>query len=412
MKFKGIFTGLLTFVLFACASPSKNSQAGPEWISNMHRLSAAHLHLIPFVADGRKFSDPTRREEVRRHLRLMAESSTGIVEDSKAPTADPLIQFTSVEFNKDVKRAYSAFESGDHQAARFALGRTSSYCISCHTRADRGIKDFELGWTSELSQLGPLQQVEYYLANRRYKTAFTKAESLAGSESLARNEPRLWIATVQRALAMVVRVNKSATQAERLVKLVAANKGAPYYIRRDAGTWLRDIQDWRATETKGPITFRTAVRLVQKAQKAGPRNSAALILHLRASGMLHELMEDSKSSRYGESLLYAGIVADSLRDLSLGSLDQYYYGSCINHQPHTELAEMCFSRLESSVRAANPFIEMDTVSEFEVNAQLAEFRKLAEVKNFIDYPIWKSRPWEEYDQWDQENESTRPKRER
>ncbi len=388
-----VIAGIL---LAGCASAPKSSKPEAKWINNMHRLSAAHLRLMPLVADAKKFADPNRRQ-IRSEMKEMVATAGDILNDNKAPDADPIIKFTAARLANETRQAYAAFEMGDIQWSRFAASRTGSYCISCHTRADRGVKDFPAVWEEDLKPLNAVQRVEFLLANRRYKSALAEARELASDKSWPTRDPRAWILAIERALAMVVRVNDDPAQAEQLVSLVYANKSAPFYVRSDAGAWLRDIREWKK-ESRSPRTrdnFKAAVRLVDRAQAAGPRSSASLIQYLRASRLVHVLLEDTQSSKYGETLLYAGIVSDSLRELNMGFLDQYYYESCINFLPHSELAESCYARLEASVRASNPFMELDVDGSWELNMRLSDFRRLAEVKSVLDDPRWERRFWED-----------------
>jgi hypothetical protein len=384
-------------IVMGCASTPKSATPQAKWFNNMHRLSAAHLRLMPLVGNGKAFADPSRRTQIRDELREMVETTNDIVADNKAPNADPIIQFTASRLNAEVKQAYASFEMGDLQWARFSASRTSSYCISCHTRADRGVKDFNMSWTADLSALTSQQRVEFLLANRRYHSALEEAKGLASDADLARRDPRGWILGIERTLAMVVRVNNDPGQAEVLVKAVLSNKSAPFYLRGDASAWLRDIRDWKSdpNPTRGRDAFRVAARMVDRAQKLGSRNPSQLIQFLRASRIIHELLENTKSPKYAQTLLYAGMVSDSLRDLNLGFLDQYYYESCITQEPHSELAEDCYSRLELSVREANPLLEIDPMGYWDLNSRLEDFRKLAEVKDVMNDPRWQRRFWEE-----------------
>lgn len=388
---------VLFLALPSCMSQPKSSRAEPAWINNMHRLSAAHLRLLPLAAEGKKFADPSQKEAITEELKAFANTATTIARDNKAPNADPVITFNSNNLANDARQAYAAYQVGDIQWSRFAFNRTSSYCIGCHTRADRGVKDFETSWTTELSALNSAQKIEFLLANRRYKSAYLQSVQLAKDVDFAQRDPRAWTLALEKTLGMVVRVNKDPAQAEELVRPAMANRGAPYYARRDASTWLKNIKEWKAEHEgrKNKDKFTTAVQLVEHAQKAGQRSSSSLIQNLRASGLLHELLENSKSPRYGESLLYAGMVANSLRELNLGFLDQYYYESCIQYSPHSDLAERCFNRLEMSVHEANPFLDLEPEGEWAARARLGELKRLAEVKDVFDDPKWLPRPWEE-----------------
>lgn len=394
-----------------CASRGKSSSVDAAWISNMHKMSNAHLRLMPLAVDGSKFSDPASRETIKKSLTQMAEASNQILNDNKAPDADPLIQYTAAQLAGEVKQAFTAFEMNDLQASRFSLSRASNYCISCHTRGDRGVRDFELGWPAELSSFNPLLNVELLLANRQYRSAMAAARKLAADGTTVKRDPRSWILAIEKVLGMAVRVNKDPAQARELVTLVLNNKAAPYYIRRDASAWLDDIQQWAKESASGRkrTDFASLVKIVDRAQKSGPYDSTALIRYLRASGLAHELLENTRSPKYAETLFYAGIVAAALRDLNMGYLDQYYYESCIDSSPHSELGEKCFSRLEASVRAANPLMEIDPSTAWPSSARLNEYRKLAEVQDMINDPRWNRRFWEEFEKFEEQDKNKTPR---
>lgn len=274
--------------LTGCVTSPKSAKPQANWINNMHKLSVSHLRLMPIVADGKKFADPNQRDLITEELKEFALTATAIANDNKAPDADPLIAFNARSLANDAKQAYATYQVGDLQWSRFAFNRTSTYCIGCHTRADRGIKDFEVGWTTELSSLNPSQTVEFLLANRRYRSALTKATALAADTKFVQWDPRGWLLTIEKVMGMVVRVKKDPFEAEELARLVSTNPAAPSYLRRDASSWLKDIREWQ--KERGRETFKTAVRLVGQAQRSGPRSTAMLIPYL-------ELPEFSMSSR-------------------------------------------------------------------------------------------------------------------
>jgi|GEM_PF-3176351 len=358
-----------------CATVKRNSVPQGGWINNMHRLSAAHLYLLPKSASYREFADPAQKQEIAKQLRGMAETATAIANDPKAPNADPMITFTAAAFAADMRQTYADFERGDVQLARFNLNRVGRYCISCHTRADRGIRDFEVGWSSEISGLSSPEKIDFYLANRRYHSAWAEAKAMASNSEAARRDPHGWIRAIKRTMAMIVRVNDSPAQAEELASLTLTNSGAPNHLRREAKSWLIDIREWRADKRRHPgrDLFQVAVNLLEV--------KPSFIRSLRASGILHEILEDTNSPHYGEALFYSGIAASSLLEFNLGYLDQYYFEACISRSPHSELAEKCYARVEDSVLKSNPLLWLDPERSMAEQARLADLRKLAEVRD-------------------------------
>lgn len=373
-------------ILTACASPQKNAVPEAAWINNMHRLSAAHLYILPVAADGRKFTDPAVRAKISGELKALAETATAIANDPRAPDADPMIRYTAVGFATDLRQAYSSFQTNDPQLARFTVGRMSRYCIGCHTRADRGVRDFPVSWSSELGALTAGQRIEFYLANRRYQSAFSAALAMAKIEGdpFAKREPRAWLLAIKRTMGMIVRVNDDPAQAEDLAFSVYSNKTAPIYVRREAAGWVRDIREWRDDKRRAKKdAFKSASVLLE--------TRPSFVRALRASALLHGLLEDSKSPRYAEAMLYSGLAAAQLRELNMDTLDQYYYESCINRAPHSALSEKCYGKLDEAIRSANPMMALDPDLAMTVEARLADLRHLAERKEPLTDPryLWR-----------------------
>lgn len=369
------FRLIVPLVLVAgCVTARKNAYPEAKWINNMHRLSAGHLYVFPKAADSRKFSDPALRNQISNELREMAETATSISKDPAAPDSDPLIPYTASLFAADLRQAYVSFERNDPQMARFTISRVSRYCISCHTRSDRGFKDFRFAWNSELGGLSRAQKIEFYLANRRYRSALDEAKAMAREDDLAAKDPRQWLLTIKRTMGMIIRVNDEPAQAEELALLAFANKAAPNYARSEARSWIGDIRDWK-NERRRPKSdsFKLAVSLIER--------QPSFIRSLRATGILHEILEDSTAPHYSEAMYYSGLASGYLRELNIGLLDQYYFESCITTRPHSSLSEKCFAQLEDSVRASNPMLSSDPDMQLASEAHLADLRRLSETKD-------------------------------
>lgn len=386
-----------TLTLIGCATEEKSSKPEALWLSNMHRLSSTQQFLVSWSADNSKFSDPRNQSLIKNKLKEMQSASSELVADNNAPNADPLIRFFSVELAKEAGKSYSAFELNDLQMSRFAIARTSTYCIGCHTRSDRGVRNFPISWNNEISNLNSIQKIELLLANRHYESGYNLAMQLAVDEMTAKKDPRSWILVIEKALGMTVRVNNSPDQAEKLVNAVVNNQGAPFYIRRDAYDWSQDIQAWKndLKKAKQGDRLNLVSNLIKQALNQNERGQSSLIKFLRASGLLHILLEDTKSMNYGKVLLFSGIVSGNLKELNMGYLDQFYYQSCIEHQPNSELAERCYIRLESSIRKSTPFLDVDPNANTEAISKLLDYRQMAEVKNEPSIPKWKKAIWEE-----------------
>lgn len=373
---------ILAFILGAglflggCATTERAGVAGSDWYNNMHKISDAHLSLTPLAADPRKFGDPNNRPLIEAKLVQMREAARDLMNDPEAPKADPLITFTASRLHKEVARAANEFDRGDTLWARETVGRVSNYCISCHTRADRGTKDYPLSWQPNLGALNATQKFEFLLANRQYSSALASLQVLLEDKEIASSDPESWQKSISEGLALVIRVKNDPTEAEDIARLAFANTAAPYYVRKDSAGWLKDIAAWR----KEPVPEKPAQKLKlvrrlvdQESRRSRESRMAGLIPRLRASALSYDLMERSNQTNYAEALLYSGLLAQSLQGVSLKGLDLFYFENCIRQVPASPLAERCYDNFESAYYR-------EDLRDPESRSRLNELRRLAEIK--------------------------------
>jgi len=391
-----LLIGVFLMVLIAsCATPEKAPQASGQWINNMHRLSQAYLNLMPYAADAKEYFDPKNRSVIAGNLKELREVSAQISKDPQPPDADPVIGYTSTRFSIEMKQAQTAYEMNDLPLSRFSLSHASDYCINCHTSINRGSRDFPVAWQLPLAKLPPALKIESLMANRQYASAVTLTQSFVWNKVAVQTHPRLWQLTMERVMALVIRVNDDSATALQLATAAMNNEAAPFYVRNDAAAWFDDIKAWR--KEKVPQGDRAKLALAKKlvAQASvRPHMTANLVPSLRASALLHDLLQRAKGASRAEVLYQAGLVGQSLRDINLGYLDQYDFEQCIRTLPHSDLAETCFVELETSVRDSNLFVDLDPGNAYASDTWLAGLRQLAEVKDPEGPPGWKTRIWD------------------
>lgn len=362
----------ISMIVAACASEPKRTVAEPEWYSRMHRLSVTHLELTPLIAAPRSFAEPRNQSRLDSGLKEMSEIAQELVRDPRSPNSDPVIAFSAKNFADHSAQAYSAFKNADHSWSRLAFRRASDACFTCHSRADRGAKDYPLAWQPQLTGLSRAQKIDFALANRQYSMAMTEAQKMAASEQPIA-DPLEWRLALEKVMTLIVRVEKSPRFAEILTETALTNKNIPFYIRSDLMSWRSDIQAWKKQREK--MTERGKLKLAQDLLERNRgikyrRTGGSLIATLRASALLHELLENSKFPLYSDVLEYSGAAAEGLGDYDLG---QYYYEACIKEVPHTPMAERCFVKLYNSLRETNPFLSEQTV----LQTHLALLQELA-----------------------------------
>lgn len=370
-----VFT--LALLLLGCVSEPKRNSAEPEWYSRMHQISSTYTSVAALTADPISFSHPKNQATLSTGLKDLADLGQATAADPQAPDADPLIGYAAKNFARFSKDAYTAYKSHDFAWTKFAVRRMGDQCIACHTRADRGAKDYPLAWKPQLFNLNRPQRIDFWLSNRQYSLALSESLHLAGDGSEALADPMEWLTTLEKVMTMIVRVERSTRAAEMVTQAAVKNPLVPAYIKTDLQQWNRDIQKWKA---QGKVAtenerYKLAQNLVKQQIPAPPHSHANFVSNLRISSLLHELLENSKFKYYPEVLEASGSNSENLGEFGLG---QFYYESCIREVPHSILAERCFYKLSGSTRNTAPYAD-------DIATKLEALKDLSSTK-------WEGRP--------------------
>ncbi|MBY0385169.1 hypothetical protein K2X05_08430 [bacterium] len=375
-------------------SPETNATAGASWYSTMHRLSSNHSALTPAISDPKQFYDPKNLTFLREKTNDMLKASTEMTKDATAPNADPIIMFTAQQFTQDLQSASELLDTGKLQPAHYTLSQLSNYCISCHTRADRGSKNFPIPWATNLSHLTSSQKILFYLANRQYETAHHETNKIIQNEALLVQDPNTWMQLVQKDMAVIVRVQKDLPRAQNLVEQVLKTKNLPEYMKYDVKSWSQSLNDWKNEEKRtieGTKNLAFVKKLLDKArQPKYLQGQAGFVIYLRASGILHELLESSRnSSNYSSILYFAGVTAEALKNVDVWKLGEHYFEVCIENAPNTVVAQKCYQQLEHLMLASHPNLNLLPALAKRINERLAKYKDLSRVQL---QPIEKLRP--------------------
>jgi hypothetical protein len=378
---------LLTFIFSGCATTDQTSAtAGASWYNTMHRLSANHTALMPYVSNPKEFYDPKNLSVLREKTNEMMKASVEMTKDAAAPNADPMITFTADQFSKDMQMLAEMVDSGKLQPAHYGLSQVGNYCISCHTRADRGSKNFPLPWASDLSNLSTPQKALFYLANRQYDSAHKETEKIIADTNLINQDPSTWMSTIQKDLAVIVRVQEDLPRAKTMIDQILKNKSLPEYMKLDVKSWSRSLSDWQVEEKKskeGTKNLAFVKKLVDQARSPSyVQGQAAFIIYLRASGILHELLESSRNSpTYSSTLYFAGLTAEALKNVDVWKLGEHYFEVCIENSPNTVISQKCYTQLEALVKQSHPNMNQMPELAKRVETRLAKYKDLSKAQN-------------------------------
>ncbi len=373
-------------LLYCTTMNSTTPTAGASWYNTMHRLSANHAALIPYISDQREFYNPKNLPVLREKTNQMMKAATELTKDREAPNADPLITFTAKEFANEMTFIAETVDNGMLAPAYYGISNVGNYCISCHSRADRGSKNFPLPWATNLSHLTPTQKTLFLLSNRQYESAHQEVEKIINDDKLVLQDPNAWMSVIQKDLAVVVRVQEDLKRAQNIVEQILKNKNLPEYMKYDVKAWARSLKDWKAEKypsKPGSKNLMFAKRLIDQAlSPAYEQGQAGFIIYLRASGILHELLETSRQSpNYSSILYYAGLTSEALKNVDVWRLGEHYFEVCIENSPYTKMSFDCYKQLERMVLQAHPNMSQMPDLEKKVQQRLSSYKDLAKPKN-------------------------------
>jgi len=372
----------------------EKTQARGEWQGKMHVLSQALSRLLPLTASPRSFNDIKNDSEISKDIKQLASMAHAVDKMKVKPSDDPSLNFMAERFSENMNEAVQQLEQGNRRYSRFLVRQTMSYCISCHTRTDLGRENLRLSASADLSGLSSFERADFYIAVRDYDKALNEFDKLINSPDAQIESPQTLEVAAEKALAVAVRVKKDSALAKELVARIIDAKWAPVYLRLNALAWKGSIEDWEKSLPKKELSATAQLRLAKdllsrgwKKTSQSPQSQAGLIYFLRASTELHDLLSRGPSdANYADALYYAGLAAESLRDINLWTLHEAYYESCIRNKPYSQVAKRCYLRLEALQLSAYSTYE-GTFVPAHVRDRLRELRSMADKGDgkFLDW---------------------------
>lgn len=360
---KHLVTSTLVFLmLVGCESTKKaeknssTNSSSENWNSQMGQLESGLTDLLPYLVDPQQYNDPKNFNKIESSVKRLAELSQKVEHSPSMLARDPSVRFISSAFSEDLKRAEDSLMAGRREFARYSLMNVTAYCIECHTRTSSGPQFDSAELTQTLGQLNHLEKGEFFLAGRKYDAALTEFKK-AIQQKLDRGQDFFGVdKAVRYALAVTVKFEKSPQKSLEVVALIEKHNNAPFYLKQNAQGWKKALQEWaseKPSKRDSPTQVLSAVKaLIRKADQAsvGTFDKSGEIYYLRALSDLHLLMmADLKQDSLGEVLYLTGLAYESVRDLSVWSLHENYYESCIRAVPNSKWSKSCYQKLEESI---------------------------------------------------------------
>lgn len=307
----------------------------------MQNLKKDLIILQPFIFDKKKFNDNQNEAFLKKSIHALSVGSQNVKHDPVLRDKDPTVRFVATQFASEIQEADMNFQNGFREYARSQLTKVTSYCLECHTRLKDGI-EVRLQDSVEpyVNSLPVKDQIEFMIAFRQYDSAFKIALKEVKSTLSSRED----LEEITRlGLLVSVRFMQDKDRAELLSAALRSNpKVAPYLKNRNL-TWKKSLQAWNSGK---PLVTLSDIRLLGKA-------GTSEIEDMRTIPALLRLLTDELSDdELGEALFLTGKSYENLMGISILTLHENYFESCINRVPHSRWSKQCYKRYEDSIVAS------------------------------------------------------------
>ena len=351
---------LASSAIYASVSSTQKKEEplkGAPIRQEMGGLFATISDLLPLVLNKAAFEDKKNMKVIAEDMNRLSSLSHKMTESAKRfADSDPSIPYIADRFAEDIRFAIEMWNTGDREVSRKLLRNATDYCISCHTRTGKGMHFSDVIQSSQFRSMPALSKAEYLAATRQFEDALKQYEHVLVDKPLAKMDPGAWDLAVRKMLAITVRVQKDPSLTLEMISRIQDNPDSmPPNLRGDIAEWRVAAKQWTAEKPQPAMTdeqkFAQAEQLIAEADqwvKQAP--GSALIQHMRASAILHELLGHVRGGDHYQKMLYAAArSSEYLRDLNMWTLQDTYYEGCIRNGQNKDLSQKCLTGLESSM---------------------------------------------------------------
>lgn len=311
--------------------------------------------LMIDVSSDARWNDKRAYSRINGETNRLAALAHGLEGKAKdAPDQDQSLQIIGGLFAQETQRTAKLLSLGYRSYARDRLRATLGYCMACHTRAP-GMSVPGLPNDPRIASLRPLERASYYASTRQFDRALDAYEKVVTGPEASVN-PFDRERAARSALAIAVRVRQDPDRSLQVVQAYMGTPKLPEFMREIASQWKGSIEQWKKEPPRRELTddglYAEATRLLSDARQMqkSPTDRNAEVLYLRASDVVHELLQrGAKGPRAAQALLMAGMSYDVLDGLHVWELQEPYYLACVRTAPHSEIAQQCYRRYEESV---------------------------------------------------------------
>lgn len=370
---------------------------GTSWKEDMHKLATSMSKLLPLAVSSSDFHKKKNAEMIKSEMKSLVFAAKRLEKSPHATQGDPVLVFTAQKFAQDLEYAYEQYNLGNSDFAQNHIRNSTRFCMSCHTRNNQG-RQFDWSWGVNLSLLSEIDRAQYLASIRDFDRALEVYNGLLSDKNLAETSPQKWSTSAKNSMAIAVRVKQDPKLALEIIQTAQVAGSVPLSVQQMLLQWKSALQEWQSEKKKSAVAtpsfkeqLTRANELLQKGWQSTqfPQSGAGAIYYLRASSLLHDLLDQklSKSER-AQALYSSGLVAEKLKDINLWTLHETYYEACVRTAPRTQLAKKCYLRYESVVITDYLVSPYNGLIPVHVRNHLDNLRRIAEMGDWNELLNW------------------------
>lgn len=339
----------------------------PLFNATMQNMQKELFALEPYIFARSKFNDPANQKQLGKQIHNLAEEAKNVKHDPTILLKDPTVRFVSIQFADELQKADENFKAGWIDYSRSQLANVTSYCLECHTRLKEGpASNPHDSIRPYLSSLPDGDQIEFMIAFRQFepalKLAMERLKQIRAPSELSFEADRV----ARLALTLTVQYLNSPEKTKDIVVAIEKNSSLPLYLKQSNQLWKKSLAQWNPNDTFDVLPkIRNLLR--KRISEIEDMRAIAALLRLLPSGLSREEL--------GEALYLTGESYESLHKISVMSLHENYYESCIRQAAHTKWGPLCFDKLADSVKTSYSG-SSGTHIPADVKDRLEEFRKV------------------------------------
>lgn len=316
----------------------------------------AIIELQRYLYSPQSFSSRNNSKKISTYLGKLEAISEHLPQSLGLSQKEGLKAISEIfrDYFHNIKNDY---QSGQTEYVRHKVRTGINFCFTCHSAmsSKNSFKDFSQN--VENLPLSDLEKADFYVISRQFDKAIPIYEKELKETDFKKKNSFAWFKDLKKILSLSVRVKDDPVLTKKFLQIISQNQGLPKYLKDLVDQWKKDTDLWM--KEKWNASSKTKFQLIKKAKslidssqsiETSHRDHLADIRYLRAINYLNLALENflTKTEK-AEVFKYLGLASSHLEDSLLWDLDEFYYISCIESYPHSDIARTCYQNLANEI---------------------------------------------------------------